>query len=230
MSVKQLEGQNFQVSLILEVHVGSIIQSQQRKMKPPDKRSFWAQTEAKVQCWPALVVIAECVGVVFCFVGPCCRRILKEHKCSRPCWRIKRAADFTAFYGPFMMSAVRLTAGMLTQSYQWHLRAQCCSRLPSSSLGAFSSSFFKGESRSQSLPPFPAGIKGLSSTCDPGNTFTRPEQDRHGNRHSNLSLQALAPVRTLASSSSFYRWEVFVVRVGGASGVRCCCPEVVFCG
>lgn len=172
-------------------------------------------------------------NVLVCFplVGPCCRRILKEHKCSRRCWRIKRAADFTAFYGPFMMSAVRLTAGMLTQSYQWHLRAQRHTRLPSSSLEAFSSSFFlKGESRSQSLPPFPAGIKGLSSTCDPGNTFTRPEQDRHGNRHSNLPLQALAPARTLASSSSFYRWEVFVVGVGGASGVGCCCPEVVFCG
>lgn len=90
--------------------------------------------------------------------------------------------------------------------------------------------FFKGESRSQSLPPFPAGIKGLSSTCDPGNTFTRPGLDRHGNRHSNLPSQALAPARTLASSSSFCRWEVFVVGVGGARGVGCCCPEVVFCG
>lgn len=172
--------------------------------------------------------MCRCVLFFFFLVGLCRRRILKEHKCSRRCWRIKRAADFTAFYGPFMMSAVRLTAGMLTQSYQWHLRAQRRTRLPSSSLEAFSSSFFKGESRSQSLPPFPAGIKGLSSTCDPGNTFTGPEQDRHGNRHSNLPLQARAPARTLASSSSFYRWEVFVVRVGGASGVGCCCPEVVF--
>lgn len=47
MSVKQLKGQNFQVCLILEVHVGSIIQSQQRKMKPPKKRAFGIRLKLK---------------------------------------------------------------------------------------------------------------------------------------------------------------------------------------
>lgn len=40
---------------------------------------------------------------------------------------------------------------------------------------------FWGESWSYPLAPFPAGIKGLSDTCDPGNTFTRPEWGHHSN-------------------------------------------------
>lgn len=39
-------------------------------------------------------------------------------------------------------------------------------------------------------PLFPAGIKGLSDTCDPGNTFTRPKQGHHSNWHQDLPLQA----------------------------------------
>lgn len=36
----------------------------------------------------------------------------------------KATSKFYSFYGRFMMSAARLTAGMLTQSYQWHLHLE----------------------------------------------------------------------------------------------------------
>lgn len=36
----------------------------------------------------------------------------------------KATSKFYSFYGRFMMSAARLTAGMLTQLYQWHLHLE----------------------------------------------------------------------------------------------------------
>lgn len=36
----------------------------------------------------------------------------------------KATSKFYSFYGRFMMSAARLTAGMLTQAYQWHLHLE----------------------------------------------------------------------------------------------------------
>lgn len=36
----------------------------------------------------------------------------------------KATSTFYSFYGRFMMSAARLTAGMLTQLYQWHLHLE----------------------------------------------------------------------------------------------------------
>lgn len=54
----------------------------------------------------------------------------QKHKWSWPWPTLKQQANFTAFYGRFMMSAARLTAGMLTQSYQWHLHLQGRDRPP----------------------------------------------------------------------------------------------------
>lgn len=57
--------------------------------------------------------------------------------------------------------------------------------------------FLKEKVDPRPRPLFPAGIKGPSGTCYPGNTFSGPERGRHSNRHWNLPLQALAPAHTL---------------------------------
>lgn len=83
-------------------------------------------------------------------------------------------------------------------------------------------------------PPFPAGIKGLSDICDPGNTFTRPKWGHHSNWHSNLPLQALAGsllctcslVRGVCSLFPVIVWKAFVVTLGGITQVCWCWHKV----
>lgn len=138
-------------------------------------------------------------------------RLSQEHKWSRLLDN-KATSTFYSFYGLFMMSAARLTAGMLTQSYLWHLHTHThstVSRLGSCSPSLNASSAFQPLvlflRRKLILPPwplFPAGIKSLSDTCDPGNTFTRPKRGHHSNWHWNLPLQALSLTRSCAHA----RW------------------------
>lgn len=186
-------------------------------MNPPPKKGFWLLIEAKVQSGPAPVAIAECVGVVWFHWTV----LLPHFKGAQMFPTVLENKESSGFYS-FLWSFYDVCGQINSWDVDTVLSvASACTATHTSALvtGSFFFFFFlKEKVDPRPCPLFLLGLRACQAHVIQEIPLLGPSwvAVATGTRTCRCRPWLL---RTLASSSSFYCWEVFVVGVGGASGV-----------